>query len=76
MKTLQEKAKIDNEVMKLLKISSIDYLVAKTSLGELTLRLPFEGTSEDYEFVLDSVVQDKETSQKLLKLFNGILYTL
>ena len=76
MKTLQEKAIIDNQVMKLLKISSIDHQVARTSLGELTLRLYWEGTSEDYVFVLDSVVQDKETNQALLKLFNGILYTL
>jgi hypothetical protein len=75
MKTLQERAIIDNQVMKLLKISSIDHPVAKTSLGELTLRLYWEGTSEDYVFVLDSVVQDKETNQALLKAFNGILYT-
>lgn len=76
MKTLQEKAKIDNEIMKLLKISSIDHIIARTSLGDLTLRLHWEGTSEDYVFVLDSVQQDKETNQKLLKLFYGILYTL
>lgn len=76
MKTLQEKAIIDNQVMKLLKISSIDHPVARTSLGDLTLRLHWEGTSEDYVFVLDSVVQDKDTNQALLKAFNGILYTL
>ena len=76
MKTLQEKAIIDNQVMKLLKISSIDHIIARTSLGDLTLRLQKEGTSEDYVFVLDSVVQDKDTNQALLKAFNGILYTL
>ena len=75
MKTLQEKAIIDNQVMKLLKISSIDHIIARTSLGDLTLRLHWEGTSEDYAFVLDSVVQDKDTNQALLKAFNGILYT-
>jgi len=75
MKTLQEKAIIDNQVMKLLKISSIDHIIARTSLGDLTLRLHWEGTSEDYVFVLDSVVQDKDTNQALLKAFNGILYT-
>lgn len=75
MKTLQEKAKIDNEIMKLLKISSIDHIIARTSLGDLTLRLYWEGTSEEYQFVLDSVVQDKETTKALLKAFNGILYT-
>jgi hypothetical protein len=75
MKTLQEKAIIDNQVMKLLKISSMDHIIARTSLGDLTLRLYWEGTSEDYVFVLDSVVQDKDTNQALLKAFNGILYT-
>ena len=75
MKTLQEKAKIDNEVMKTLKLDFIDTMIAQTPRGNLTLRLRLDQTSEDYVFVLDSVVQDKETNQKLLKLFNGIIYT-
>ena len=75
MKTLQEKAKIDNEVMKTLKLDFIDTIIAQTPRGNLTLRLRLDQTSEDYVFVLDSVVQDKETNQKLLKLFNGIIYT-
>jgi hypothetical protein len=76
MKTLQEKAIVDNQVMKLLKVNSIDHIIARTSLGDLTLRLQKDGTSEDYTFVLDSVVQNKEANQALLKAFNGVLYTL
>lgn len=75
MKTLQEKAKIDNEVMKALKLDFIDTMIAQTPRGNLTLRLRLDQTSDEYVFVLDSVVQDKETNQKLLKLFNGIIYT-
>lgn len=74
MKVLIEKAKIDNQIMKLLKISHIDHKVADTTKGPLVLRLPFEGTSEDYVFVLDSVVQDKEVNEHLFKLTKGILY--
>ena len=75
MKTIQEKAKIDNEVMKTLKLDFIDTMIAQTPRGNLTLRLRLDQTSDEYVFVLDSVVQDKETNQKLLKLFNGIIYT-
>lgn len=76
MKTLQEKAKIDNEIMKTLKLDVLDTIIAQTPRGNLTLRLRLDQTSEDYVFVLDSVIQDKETNKKLLSLFNGILYTI
>lgn len=76
MKTLQEKAKADNEVMKTLKLSEINHIIAQTTRGTITLRLPFEGTSDDYRFYLDSVKQDDETNARLLKAFNGISYII
>ncbi len=76
MQTLDQKAKTDNDVMKLFKLTHIDHLVAITVKGQLTLRLPFEGEAKDYVFVLDSVVCPKDTQTTLLAKYNGILYTI
>lgn len=76
MQTIIQKAKSDNELMKILRISEIRHKIAYTSKGELTLMLPFEGVATDYWFTLDSVKVDEETNSKLLQAFNGILYTI
>jgi hypothetical protein len=76
MKTLQDKAKIDNEIMEVLKIPFIDTIIAHTSKGNLTLRLMKDQTSDEYNFVLDSVLVSKEVNKFLLSKYNGIIYVL
>jgi len=76
MISLSDKAKRDNKVMEHLKVSEINHFIARTNRGELMLHLPYQGTSEDYWFILDSVRVDPEANKELIKSFNGILYTL
>lgn len=76
MKPLKEKAKIDNAIMRITKVSEIRHVLAHTDKGDLCLMLPFKGTEYDYRFVLDSVPYDDKTNKKLLENFNGHLFTL
>lgn len=59
----------DKALMKLLKVKTISYLIAKTDMGELNkcLRL----ADDDYHYTLDSVQLDKDTTKELLKILNG-----
>lgn len=76
MTTLLEKAIVDNQIMKILKLSEIAHIIAQTPRGVLQLTLPYEGVATDYWFTLDSVKVSKEINDLLLLQFNGILYTL
>ena len=64
----------DNLIMKVLKISEISHILAKTNKGDLTLRLAYEETEKDYKFVLDAVPVEDKQNKELLDLFEGILY--
>ncbi len=73
---LKEKARIDNSIMSITKVSEIRHIIAHTSKGDLCLMLPFKGTEFDYRFVLDAVPFDDKENKELLELFNGVLYTI
>lgn len=73
MKELNAKAKKDNLVMKLLKVSSISHPIAQTSKGPLSLMLPFEGTGSDYKFVLDAVPVSEEENRALMNILKDVI---
>lgn len=75
-KTLSAKAKKDNEIMRIMKVSELSHIVAKTNKGELVLRLPKGGTAQDYRFVLDAVPFDDKTNKALLEVFKGTLFNI
>lgn len=74
MLTLSQMADRDNLIMKALKVSEVSSIIAKTNKGELTLRLKYEGTGNDYRFTLDAVPLEDKENKELLKLFEGLLY--
>lgn len=69
---LIDQAKLDNILMKLIKVSYVSHVIAHTSHGELRLRLPFGGTEFDYQFELDSVPLDKKINDQLLEYYERI----
>lgn len=71
---LSYKAKVDNAVMRLLKLSSIRHVIAHTSRGDLCLNLPFEGTWQDYRFFLDAVPLDDEDNEKLMGIVKDSIF--
>ena len=72
--TLTKKADQDNALMHVLRINEIAHVLAQTDKGVLTLRLRKGETAKDYTFVLDSVPYTKDVNDKLLELFDGILW--
>jgi len=71
MKQLEQKAKEDNLIMSVLKVSELGHTVASTNKGPLVLRLPYRGSARDYRFVLDAVPLDDKKNKELIKLFYG-----
>lgn len=76
MMTIQDKAKLDNKIMKAMKVGEIRHVVAETNKGQLNLMLALGGTHHDYKFVLDAVPFDEKTNKQLIEFFDGILYEL
>ena len=70
---LIEMCEKDQLIMKVLKISEISHILAKTNKGDLTLKLIFG--EKDYKFFLDAVPMEDKENKQLIKLFEGILYT-
>ena len=56
----------DKALIRLLKVKSISYFLARTDLGDLYKVLRKD--DDDYHYTLDSVPLDKETTEELLKL--------
>lgn len=69
MKTANDKAKRDNAIMRALKLTDISHLVAKTSKGDLMLKLVYGGLGADYRFVLDAVPMDNIDNKTLLEWY-------
>lgn len=74
MLTLKEMSQKDNLIMRALKLSEISHTIAKTNKGDLNLKLTYEGTENDYKFVLDAVPLEEKSNKELLSLFEGVLY--
>lgn len=72
--TLKEKSKQDNAIMHVLKVTEWSYLLGHTNNGALTMKLAKGGTEKDYVFHLDSVPYPQEINEKLLELFDGVLW--
>ena len=70
---IKEMCEKDQLIMKVLKISEISHILAKTNKGDLTLKLRFG--EKDYKFFLDAVPMEDKENKELIKLFEGILYT-
>ncbi len=74
METLTQKAKRDNQLMKLLRVNDIRHIICHTDKGDFCLGLSKGGSAKDYRFILDAVpVSDKENNE-LLEIFQGILF--
>lgn len=73
LEKLNEKARIDNLVMKSIKVQEISHVIANTNKGQLTLRLNLGGTGKDYRFVLDAVPFNEKDSDKLLGLLEDYI---
>lgn len=59
----------DKALMRLFKVDTISYLIAKTSKGELQKSLRIN--EDEYYYTLDSVPLSKEQTEELLKILNG-----
>lgn len=68
MEKLNLKAKQDNKVMYLLKLTDIAHVIAQSNKGTLVLSLPYKGIGKDYRFLLDSVPVSDETNTELLEV--------
>ena len=66
---LERKSVEDNKLMRVLKLSEISYPIARTSKGELSLKLAFGGAGKDYRITLDSVPLDKKTSDTIITFY-------
>lgn len=75
-KSLKDKAKEDNVIMRILKVDEIRHTIAHTTKGDLALMLRKDQGREDYRFVLDAVPLPDEKNTELIKLFNGVLFTM
>lgn len=71
---LSEKARLDNRLMKALKVSEIRHILAQTDKGQLCLTLKSGGTVADYKFTLDAVPFDTKENKQLMEFYNGTLY--
>lgn len=69
MKQLEVKAKNDNLIMSILKVSELSHVIATTNKGPLMLRLPYQGKANDYRFVLDAVPFEEKKNKELINLF-------
>lgn len=69
MKELELKAKNDNLIMGILKVSELGHIVATTNKGPLVLRLPYKGSARDYRFILDAVPFDNKSNKELIARF-------
>lgn len=69
---LEKQAKLDNALMKLLKIIEIRHVIAHTSHGDLCLVLMKGDTEADYFFVLDSVPFDEKTNKQLIDYYTKL----
>lgn len=76
MKSLKEKCKVDNAIMKIANVNEMRHIVASTDKGDLCLCLRKGETEKDYRFILDAVPYSDADNKELVKLFDGVLYTL
>ncbi len=72
--TLKEKFKQDSAVMYVLKVDELSHILGQTDKGVLTLKITKGKSEKDYCFYLDAVPYPKETNDKLLELFDGVLW--
>ncbi len=68
---LEEKAKIDNAMMRGLKVKEIGHNVAQTDRGDLVLKLRAGEGATKYQFHLDAIPVEEKTNKQLLKLYFG-----
>lgn len=66
---LKQKSKVDNAIMRVLKVSELSHRIAGTTRGELTLKLTFGQSERDYRFYLDAVPVDDVQNKNLLSLY-------
>jgi len=67
MDKITQNIKRDQQIMKLLKISELRHHVANSNLGPIDLQIRYG--EDTYQFLLDATIVDKETNDRLLKLF-------
>lgn len=72
-KELDSLALRDNAVMKVLKVSELAHIVAQTDRGALTMKLRFQGTGQDYRFVLDAVPVSDDENEDIMRLLGSIV---
>lgn len=76
MESLTLKARRDNQLMKLLKVSEIRHVICHTDKGDFCLTLVKGGAAKDYRFVLDAVPVEPKENKVLMGIFDGVLFTL
>lgn len=76
MKTLKEKAKIDQAIMRIANVQEIRHVIAHTNKGDLCLMLCKGQSEKDYRFVLDAVPYDDQTNKDLMQMFAGVLFSI
>lgn len=68
-KLLENKAKVDNALMRGLKVKEIGHTMAWTDRGNLILKLRYKEEWRSYRFFLDAVPVSDTLNKSLLKLY-------
>ena len=66
---LENKAKIDNAMMRGLKVKEIGHHIAWTDRGDLLLRIRSGQGATNYQFYLDAVPVTEIQNKQLIKLY-------
>lgn len=66
---LDHKAKMDNALMRGLKVKEIGHRLALTDKGDLVLKLNLKQDWRGYKFYLDAIPVDEGQNKALLKLY-------
>lgn len=66
---LEQKARVDNAMMRGLKVKEIGHHIAWTDRGDLILRLRASEGATKYQFYLDAVPVSEQQNKQLIKLY-------
>ena len=70
---LEKMALRDNALMRVMKVTELSHIIAKTNLGDLVLKLVKGGKGADYVFVMDAVPFSDDDNKEIMALLGGII---
>lgn len=70
---LERMALRDNSLMRVMKVTELSHIIARSNLGDLVLKLVKGGKGGDYVFVLDAVPFNDSDNKEIMTLLGGIV---